>query len=496
MIATIPPLWRDADAYVQTTENPLIATFWGYAPAYCYVAKVPLFVGERFERWRENAPAAARESSQPRLTDSGIWLLIVGQHLALCGAAFYFIIAVSYFFWVRLALAMAWASNSLFYTFAHCVGSETLGLILIVLLVGKGLRLIQSRGEPRWKGWYVYAVILCLCFLSRSLNLGLISLLPAAFLLSLMLNRAAARCASSVPQRLWLRRLGARDLRYALIAIAIGFASLAMASYATHGVARKTRFHPHSRIGFTFLWRLQFLEDLSPDSRVALMRRMAARARSPRVRQLIELREQMLAERADMSSGPYMQRAIELYGGNFHWEELDRGLNQMALTFLLPPSLEILNAAREDLVTVLKSPSTVVSYYLFATTSYYFGHQEEMSQCAGLVTFRNSHADQIALLPSQHLYLHLWQGLSYLTVFIAWLVLLLVFAVMARRRRTNMRAIAAFGIALTAVGFLVFASACLVHNLEARFAVTMWQLLLLSLFLFAGKTVDLFARPA
>ena len=149
MIATIPPLWRDADAYVQLTENPLVATFWGHAPAYCHIAKIPLFAGEQLERWRGNAPPnRAPGSSLPALTDSGIWLLIIGQHLGMDLAIFCFITAVTSLFLVRLALALIWASNALFYTFAHCVGSETLGLILIVVLALKALRLIQ-KGKQR-----------------------------------------------------------------------------------------------------------------------------------------------------------------------------------------------------------------------------------------------------------------------------------------------------------------------------------------------------------
>ena len=97
MIATIPPLWRDSDAYNQVTQNPLVATFWGHGPAYCYAAKVPLFLGEQLERWRGTA-AASHESGSSQLTNAGVWLLIIAQHLALCGAAFYFILTISRFF--------------------------------------------------------------------------------------------------------------------------------------------------------------------------------------------------------------------------------------------------------------------------------------------------------------------------------------------------------------------------------------------------------------
>ncbi len=129
MIATIPPLWRDVDAYNQLARDPLITTFWGHAPAYSYVAKVPLFLGEQIERWRGIAVASPESGLSP-LTDTGVGLLIMLQHLALCGAAFYFILTITKFFWIRLALALAWASNALFYTFAHCAGSETLSVIL------------------------------------------------------------------------------------------------------------------------------------------------------------------------------------------------------------------------------------------------------------------------------------------------------------------------------------------------------------------------------
>src|SRR2546423_1233628 len=169
-------------------------------------------------------------------------------------ALFCFIRTVSQFFWVHLALAVLLATNPLLYTFAHCLGSETLGLILIVVLATKGLRLIHGRREPRLMDWYLFAVTLCFCVLSRELNLGLILLLPAAFFLAWACSRALLLRHSQERER--QRQQRALYLRQAFVAIAIGVACVAVANSLKQNLARKTHLHPHSRIGFTFLWRL------------------------------------------------------------------------------------------------------------------------------------------------------------------------------------------------------------------------------------------------
>ena len=495
MIATVPPLWRDSDAYLQVTENPLVVTFWGHGPAYCYASRVPLFLGAQLERLR--GTKASRENGASQLTNSGVWLLITAQHLALCGAASYFILTISRFFLVRLALALTWASNALFYTFAHCVGSETLGIIFVVLVVTQGLRLIRSRCEPRWTVWYVFAVGLCLCVLSRHVNLWLISLLPAAFLLSWAQNRISSLFASCDRQRRWLRRLTARYLRQAVIAIAIGIVCFAGVNFLTRTLARKTRLHPHSRIGFTFLWRLHFLRTLSPESRVALLQKVAARTHSTDTRKLITLLGQMHEEGADLDgAGPFMYRAIPLLfppEGGTPWEKLDEALNQMAFAFLLPPTPEHLHVAKTEFVRALKMPVTDLSLFLFVTTVYYFQHKDDLPACAGLVTFRDSSAGQIMQIPSEHLYFRLWQGLTYNKALMIWLISLLVLLAAARRKRKNVRAISAFGIVLTVVGLLMVASTCLLGEFIPRYGLPMWQLLLLSFYIFVGKTADLLA---
>jgi len=495
MIATIPPLWRDVDAYNQVTQDPLVATYWGHAPAYSYAAKVPLFLGDQLERLRGIAVSSPRNES-PRLTNSGVWLLIVAQHLALCGAAFYFLFAISKFFWIRLALALTWAGNALFYTFAHCVGSETLSMIFIVIVMVRALGLIQNRYEPRWTNWYVFAIGLCLCLLSRHVNLWLILLLPAAFLLSWAQHRTSSLFASDDRQKRRQRRVGTRDFRLAVIAIAVGIACVAAANSLVSGLARKTKFQPHSRIGFTFLWRLHFLKTVASPSRVALLQKVAARTHSMDARKLITLLGQMHEEGADLYAGPFLQRAIPLLfplGGAVPWEKLDGALNQMAFAFLLPPTPEHLQVAKTEFAGALTMPVTELSSYLFEATTYYFKHKDEMPACATLVTFRDATADQIRQLPSQHHYFRLWRGLTYNKALMIWFISLLVFAAAARRRRTNVGAILAFGIALTMVGLLMIASTCLLGAFLPRYGLPMWQLLLLSLYIFVGRTADLLA---
>jgi len=493
MIATIPPLWRDVDAYNQVTRDPLVTTFLGHAPAYCYVAKVPLVLGEQVERWRGiTLPALPNESS--KLTDTGVSLLIIAQHLALCGAAFYFIVTISQFYWIRLALALAWASNSLSYTFAHCVGSETLSMILMVVVAAKALRLIRSRSEPRWMSWYVFAISLWLCLLSRHINLWLIWLAPAAFLLSWAQTRARSLFASGNRERRWPRRLGTRYLHQAVIALAIGIACVAVANSLTQRLARKTKLHPHSSIGFTFLWRLQFLNTEPPPARAALLHKVTARTHSKEARQLVTLLGQMYEEGSNPVAGAFNKRAMALlfpFETVVPREKLDLALTEMAFAFLLPPTPEHLRAARTDFLAGLKMSVTEITDSLFETTAYFFGHKDEMPACARLVTFRDTSADIINRIPSQDRYFHLWRGLTYNRAFVIWFASLLVLLIIARRKNVNVETIAAFGIVLVAIGILMFATACLLGEFLPRYVLPMWQFLLLSLYILLGTAAHL-----
>jgi hypothetical protein len=74
-----------------------------------------------------------------------------------------------------------------------------------------------------------------------------------------------------------------------------------------------------------------------------------------------------------------------------------------------------------------------------------------------------------------------------------WFVSLLALVMVARWKRANVSAMAAFGIALTSVGLLMVGSTCLLGAFIPRYGLPMWELLFLSLYIFVGKTADLLA---
>src|SRR5215211_3126557 len=104
-LCSIPPLWRDVDAYVQLTRPPGFETILRYGPLYCFVARIPLYFGFAIDCLKASAPLPkASFFVHPTLTDSGVLALLVSQHLALGLATFYFIAATTRIFWIRLML--------------------------------------------------------------------------------------------------------------------------------------------------------------------------------------------------------------------------------------------------------------------------------------------------------------------------------------------------------------------------------------------------------
>src|SRR5438067_11092029 len=182
LIAAVPPLWRDVDGYVQTVFPLNANTILLHAPLYCILSRVPLWLG--YLTSGAGLPVRLGHFiKHTQLTDSGVFALVFLQHVGLWCAALYFINGVTADLWARLLLAIFFASHPLFYSFAHCVGSETLSMIITVFLAGAGLRIVLRYPAIKIRDWILFGALLCSGILTRHINCVLAALLPITIFL-------------------------------------------------------------------------------------------------------------------------------------------------------------------------------------------------------------------------------------------------------------------------------------------------------------------------
>ena len=481
MLATVPPLWRDADAYFQVTSPPGEATVEGQAPLYPLLVRLPLFLGYHIAPLLGDPPAAERFSfSHPPVTDAGILILLCAQHLALCAGGFGLIVASTQLFWGRVLLAIVFAINSVFYTFAHCVGSESLSLVCTLALTLTGLRLLKCGNEDRRKWWGLFALALLACVLSRYANLLLILALPLTFVLLALLRRSLA------------------PLRQAALALAIGVLCLGVGRLTAELLCQSVGQPYYARGGFTFLWRLSFLESVSAPDRTALLDKVAARAASADARQLFVRLREMLDAHEPLVPFPVLDRfraALSTPDRPVETRRLHEALNSVERAFILPPTREHWRAAEEDIANILGFSLQRVSDELFFTTWFCFRHPEDLPLITHLSTFRKYTPGELMAFPKERLYFQATKVLSLGAVFALWLAAAAAVALLSQRTtQHDLGPILLYAIALVATGVLILQATALLAQLIARYTLPAWALLWVSGMILLGTICQSLSR--
>ena len=495
MLSVIPPLWRDIDAYVQVTQPPGPGIILQWGPLYCFAARIPLYCGYAIDCVRAGAPFPTPVFFiHPIQTDSGVFVLLLSQHLALCSAAFYLIAMASRLFWVRLILAVAWVANPLFYTFAHCVGSETLGLILLLVVGATGLKIMRHRRNVPGKEWLLLGILMWLSILTRHINAILAGLLPLTFFLLSAYRLIMIPFARSQLLRRRQRLRARRALQKASLAVAIGISCIVLANVTLRELCRVVQIPYHSTIGFTFLFRLKFLAGLPVEKRNQLLDKVAKNTDSAEVKKLISLLRDAFPDQTPnwdvMAFKKKAEESLFPRQTDPREEKFYPVLNRTAQTFLYPPEKIFLHAVASDFKRSQKVTIPSVVRQLFVGTAFYFSHPELMPDHAALYTFRDKNSAQIMAIFKKHSYFHQPKNFSYSAFLFFWCVNLALLAVLAMTRKEEVAPVTSYAAALTLFGLFMMLANCFLTVFQPRFTLPMWELTFISASILFAKTIE------
>jgi hypothetical protein len=360
LMTVVPPLWRGIDAYVQLTYPPGPSTILLHGPLYCELARLPLWIGYL----TGSGPMHFFEfMKHPRLTDAGIYLLLGLQHVGLWFAAFYFLSGLARSFAARLVLALFFASHSLFYGFAHCVGSESLSMIEMLLLAAVGLRMVKAYPSVHAEQWLLAGLLLFCSILTRHINLELAGLFPLSFFLLAMgwhvarEERDRESCAPRYPLKWHLRVWSA--------AVVLGLIAMSLASGYTHLLCRKARIEARSRAGYTFLWRLDFLRPMPKAARHDLLQRIARRTTLPESRRFLALLQSWVEHHEAWEALEFLPVPDHVANSAAARASRDHALNEVATAFLSPPPSPLWAIVGKDFLRSTHLSEGEIARYLF-----------------------------------------------------------------------------------------------------------------------------------
>lgn len=307
------------------------------------------------------------------------------------------------------------------------------------------------------------------------MNTLLILILPLTFLFAAMAGRSA------------------QNLRQAATALAVGLACLLLARCSAQAICATEKLHLYSKIGFTFLWRVGFVQKLPATQRTALLDRIAARTKTEEGHQALAIFREIIEENIPLQPEPISQRlraALSPPGTKVVARCVHGALNDVAVAFLLPPTPEHWQAAQHDFAEARKGRLPSVSRFLFLMTCYYWDHPNDLPQCGQLSTFRNYTPEKLIAIPAEKPYFHLWQPLSLngLLVIAAGVALALL---LGPGRGDGARLVlCAYLVALVGVGLAMVEITALIGDIIPRYTLPLWELLWIACLIGAGALAD------
>ena len=263
------------------------------------------------------------------------------------------------------------------------------------------------------------------------------------------------------------------------VALAVGLAVWFLASFYIERLCRTEKLNYHSRLGYTFLWRLKFLQELPQTAQAAFLDEISSRVTAPDQRRVVAVFRDNLEKRgafepSEVQAG--LAAALYPQGGPVDWNYLDTLLNAVAWASFMPPTPEHFRAFRTDLRHAEQVRLPEISGFLFATTGYLMRRREQMIEGKDLVTFRDWTPPALEAIPTQRPFFGGWRSVSYRQCLGAWLLGMLGALILGWQNERVVSA-SALSIALVGVGILMVAITCFIGELLPRYVFPMWETL-------------------
>jgi hypothetical protein len=310
-----PPLWKDVDAVNQLLEPASVINIYHFPALYCFLARIPLWVGDLFQR--PHWPALLGQQ-EPTLT--GIYALVVAQQCALVASLRLLAQSAGRESIGRGLVTILLCLASGLYAQAQTCGSEAWGMIALILVYTFGLRL---AAKPTLLGWTGYTGALLLTVGSRHINLILGAWLVTLFLVT-ALYHAATRM--SAQMRISLRLVGLAVMAWAL--------ALFLNAAFAHLVAQAAHVEPRTTLGRTLSDRVKtFLDACTPGERKLIAERVAAKVSDPMIKEAI-MDQAVIGSFYDGTGKSVAQRLIAKgYNGEDLGVRTDRVILQVSLAY-------------------------------------------------------------------------------------------------------------------------------------------------------------------
>jgi len=471
-----------------------MVTILVHAPLYCTLSRIPLWFGYLISG-SGPVESLGHFIKHTQLTDAGVYSLLVLQHVALWCGAVYLIYAIARTLLLRLFLAALFASQPLFYVFAHCIGSEALSVILILLLAASGVRVMLRYPDIGAREWVIFTLFLAAASLTRHINCVLAAVLPTAMTLIiiergsrvLVADRKAVTAANLCFSKAW---------KVWFISVASGLIGLFFATSVTHLLCWRANTPWRSTFGSSFFWRFDFSETMQPPVRRALLDLVTTKCRLPESHQLLELLGAWIDRNKRWDPGAFIQEAHSDFSDSemkFHSEKFDRVLNEVALGFLCPPVAPLGSAALSDFTTATRTTESDIVQFLFVNTDYFFSRPDKMPQCSRLKTFREPRERLVAARELS--YFRWWNLLSFHAWSILGLIVLLSALVVDYKMGGENTPVILFAVSLWIVGMAMVLLNCFLAQIAPRYVLPMMELLLLSLIILCGVLFRGFELP-